>query len=389
MAAAPAPILTNMVGFVRALRAGGLRIGPHTTADLAAAVSIVGMHRKDDVYAAFRSLLVVRQSELPIFDEAFDRFFGAGILDGVFVKPTEGFELPESSEPVRIDAPVIADLDVGGEVHIEQVEEIVGGSYAERISTRDFADLTPAQAELVRQLLARMMWRPADSVSRRWRSASRGSRPDLRRTLRSLSKPEGDLIPLSFQQRRRRRRPLVVVADISGSMERYTELFMHFIHGAQGRLGRVEAFVFSTRLTRITREMKKRSPAVALADVSAAVEDWSGGTRIGEAFAAFNRGWSRRVTTGGPIGLVISDGWDTGDPALLDREFGRFARSMHRVIWLNPLAGRVGYRPETRGMRTVLPYVDDFLAAATLLDLREVVRLLESIPSHRRSRVKV
>ena len=194
-------------------------------------------------------------------------------------------------------------------------------------------------------------------------------------------------MPLAYADRRPRKRPLVVLADVSGSMERYTEMFLHFVHAAQGRLGRVEAFVFATRLTRISREIRRRDVAAALRHVGAVVEDWSGGTRIGESLQEFNREWSRRVTRGGAIGLVISDGWDTGDALVLEREMARFSRSMHRVIWLNPLAGRDGYAPETRGMRAVLPYIDDFLPAASLLDLRGVVRLLESVPSHRRGAV--
>jgi hypothetical protein len=167
-------------------------------------------------------------------------------------------------------------------------------------------------------------------------------------------------------------------------MELYAEMFLYFIHAAQGRLGRVEAFVFSTRLSRITREIRYRDPRLALRRVTGVVDDWSGGTRIGDALADFNRIWSRRVTRGGAIGLIISDGWDTGEPDLLDSEMARFARSVRRVVWLNPIAGRPGYAPEARGIRTVLPYVDDFLAAGTLLDLRQVVRLLESVPSRRR-----
>ncbi len=194
-------------------------------------------------------------------------------------------------------------------------------------------------------------------------------------------------MPLSMAVRKPRKRPLVVIADISGSMERYTELFLYFIHAAQGRLGRVESFVFATKLHRITREMRLRNPAHALQQVGSHVDDWSSGTRIGEAFAEFNQVWSRSVTRGGALGLIISDGWDTGDQRLLDEEMGRLARSLHRIIWLNPLAGRPGFAPETQGLRTVLPYVDDFLAAGNLADLRGVVRLLESIPSQRGARL--
>lgn len=382
------PFLHNLVAFVRYLRGRGLRLSPHLTTDLVTALGAVGMHDRDDVYHALGSLIVVRQADIPTFDDAFERFFGGGLLNREMERRGPSVDLPGRDEPVRIDRPVLLDDAIAGAVEVEQIEEVVGGSYLERIAARDFADLTPDQAEQVRQMLARMVWRPADARSRRWQSSSTGDRPDLRRTFRALRRPEGDLLPLAYRARRQRRRPLLIIADISGSMERYTEMFMYFIHAAQGRLGRVEAFVFGTRLTRISREMRRKSPAQALAGVAAAVQDWSGGTRIGESLERFNRDWSRRVTAGGPVALVISDGWDTGDPELLEREMARFSRSVHRVVWLNPLAGRVGYRPETRGMQAVLPHVDDFLPAASVVDLRHVVRLLESVPSQPRGLVR-
>lgn len=166
-------------------------------------------------------------------------------------------------------------------------------------------------------------------------------------------------------------------------MERYSEMLLYFAHAARGRLGRLEAFVFATRLTRITRELQRRSPAEAIHRVADAVHDWSGGTRIGETLATFNREWARRVTSGGPIAVIVSDGWDRGDPELLATEMARLSRSVHRVVWLNPLASRPGFAPETRGMRAALPYVDDFLAAGRLIDLASVVRLLESVPEKR------
>jgi uncharacterized protein with von Willebrand factor type A (vWA) domain len=195
-----------------------------------------------------------------------------------------------------------------------------------------------------------------------------------------MTGPTGDLMPLSMTAPRRRRRPLLVIADVSGSMERYTEMLLYFIHAARGRLGKVEAFVFSTSLHRITRELAHRDPTVALGRVGDAVHDWSSGTLIGAALADFNRNWSRRVVRGGPVALLISDGWDRGDPALLRHEMATFARSVHRVVWLNPLAGRAGFAPETQGMRAAMPYVDDFLPVGTLADLSAVVRLLESVP---------
>ena len=191
---------------------------------------------------------------------------------------------------------------------------------------------------------------------------------------------------IATTERRLRRRPLIFIADVSGSMERYSEMLLYFAHAARGRMGRMEAFVFSTRLTRITRELHRREPSAAIAQVADAVHDWSGGTKIGESLRTFNVEWSRRVTRGGPIALIISDGWDRGEPELLAREMARLARSVHRVVWLNPLAGHTGYSPETRGMQAALPYVDDFLPAARFSDLQTLVELLESVPARSRSR---
>lgn len=189
---------------------------------------------------------------------------------------------------------------------------------------------------------------------------------------------------LEFVERKRRRRPLIIIADVSGSMERYTEMLLYFAHAARGRLGRLEAFVFATHLTRITRQLERRDPSLAITEVAGTVSDWSSGTRIGEAIASFNRNWSRRVGRGGPVAVIISDGWDRGDPVLLATEMARLHRSVHRVIWLNPLAGRPAYAPLTRGMKAALPYVDDFLPVTNFSNLETVVAVLESISSHTR-----
>lgn len=378
---------TNLVHFVRYLRKLGLPVGPDAARDLAAVIEALGLDDRTDLYLGMRACVITRRTQVPLFDEAFDLFFGSGRgrpPDVAFGNPRELPDTPVARSQMPVLAPVGA---AEREEEVVDVGEVAGGSFAERLSHRDFGELSIRELEEVRRLIDRMAWRPADAPSRRWAGGRRGSRPDLRRTMRNVTGPQGDLLPLAMAQRRYRRRPLVVIADISGSMERYTELFLYFIHAAQGRLGRVESFVFATRLSRITRQMRLRNPAQALREVGTRVEDWSSGTRIGAALAEFNRDWSRRVTSGGAIGLIISDGWDTGDPATLEREMARLSRSLHRVIWLNPLAGRPGFAPETRGMRTVLPYVDDFLPAGNLADLRTVVRLLESVPSRRGAHV--
>ena len=199
-----------------------------------------------------------------------------------------------------------------------------------------------------------------------------------------LTGPQGDLMPLAYSERRRRERPLVVIADISGSMERYSEMLLHFIHGAQYRFNSVESFVFATRLTRITRQLRWRDPAEALAQVARIVPDWSGGTRIGEAIGAFNRNWCRRIS-GRPVVLIISDGWDTGDPAYLALEMRRLARSAHQVIWLNPLAGHDGFTPQARGMAAALPHITDLMAGGTARNLIDLIDLLQTSDARRRS----
>lgn len=371
----------NMVHFTRLLRAQGLRGTPETTVELVEAATVVGLGDRDDVYHAFRSVVISRPDEIPLFDQAFNLFFGSGRP----WTPLEPIELKIHPHPrMHIIAPTSVEADLGGDDEME-LDEQLGASAFTRLSRRDFADLSPEEYTEVQRLIARMVWEPADARSRRWKPSRSGSRPDLRRTLRQMTGPSGDLMPLAMSAPKHRRRPLLVLADVSGSMERYTEMLLYFIHAARGRLGRVEAFVFSTQLHRITRELAHRDPTVALGRIGGAVDDWSSGTLIGDALADFNRNWSRRVVRGGPVALLISDGWDRGDPALLRTEMSAFARTVHRVVWLNPLAGRAGFAPETRGMRAALPFVDDFLPVGTLANLAAVVRLLESVPKRSES----
>ena len=378
------PLAANLIHFARYLRARGLNVVPDTSAALLEAAGTIGLSERDDVKSAFRAITVARPEELATFDGAFELFFGTGSVGRT--RRLEDIELKvhDRDRPKPL-VPVLAEqAPAHAERERDDVEDSVGGSYAERLGRKDFGELTPEELAEVRRLIARMVWQPADAASRRWGPSTRGPRPDFRRTFRNMVGHEADLVPLSYAGRRPRKRPLLVVADVSGSMERYSEMLLYFVHAAQGRLGRVESFVFSTHLTRITREIRHRDPRVALRQVTGKVTDWSGGTRIGEALHAFNWQWSRRVARGGPIAVIISDGWDRGDPEMLRDEMARFSRSVHRVVWLNPLAGRPGFQPETRGMRAVLPYVDDFRAAANVTDLRQVIRLLESVPARRR-----
>jgi uncharacterized protein with von Willebrand factor type A (vWA) domain len=254
-----------------------------------------------------------------------------------------------------------------------------GYSAEELLRHKDFEEMTWAETEQVRHLLEQAPWRVAERRTRRLRP-SRTGRIDLRRSARHAIRSSGELMNLFRRKPRVRRRPLVLICDVSGSMERYSRLLMIFAH-AIARREDLEAFVFSTRLTRITRMLRYRDLDRALDSVSKRVHDFSGGTRIGDAVGDFNRNWARRVLGHGAVVIIISDGWDRGDPAHLSAELMHLRRSAHRLIWLNPLLGSEGYEPLTRGMAAALPYCDDFLAAHNLQALDDLGRLLAGLGS--------
>jgi uncharacterized protein with von Willebrand factor type A (vWA) domain len=244
--------------------------------------------------------------------------------------------------------------------------------------------MTWEETEQVRRLLEQAPWRVAERKTRRLRPA-RGGRIDLRRSARHAIRSSGELMQLFHRRPRLRRRPVVLICDVSGSMERYSRLLMIFAH-AIARREDLEAFVFSTRLTRITRLLRSRDLDRALESVSKGVHDFSGGTRIGDALGDFNRRWARRVLGHGAVVIIVSDGWDRGDPAKLTAELIHLRRSSHRLIWLNPLLGSQGYQPLTRGMAAALPHCDDFLAAHNLQALEDLGRLLAGLDNRTRAR---
>ncbi len=365
---------TGLVELTARLRQAGLPLGSTAAADFVEAIEAVGLESRTDTYYALRSLAITSPDQIPIFDSVFDDFF----------RRLPSYPLMQVIREMTRSWVVSLPKEAGeGAAESPDESTSTGASTVERLAHRDFSELSKEELEQLRRLMATLAWRPADVLSRRRRPDRHRGRPDLRRTLRNASGPTGDLMLLSYSKRRPRRRPLIFIADVSGSMERYTEMLLYFAHAARHRLGKMETFVFSTRLTRITRQLSRRSAGEALVQVTAAVDDWSGGTRIGDAIASFNRDWSRRLCRGGPVALIVSDGWDRGEPGLLAAEMARLHRTVNRVIWLNPLAGRTGYRPETQGIKAAMPYIDDLLAAGNLSDLATVVRLLESLPPRR------
>jgi uncharacterized protein with von Willebrand factor type A (vWA) domain len=385
-------LLPNLLLFGRVLSGVGLDGSPGRMIDLVTALGHVDIGRKRDVYHVMRALVVRRREDIPAFDDAFQTFWR---------KPSEGFttldlramgERRRFRRP-RFDPAPLRDPGAPGDTEARPAENEPPAlrarltySATEVLRHKDFALMTGEELDAVRRLLDRFAWRLADRRTRR-QTGGDGKRLDLRRSLRASLRHGGEVLRWSRLRPRTRPRPLVVLADISGSMERYTRLLLLFLHAlAEGLEQRVEAFVFGTRLTRVTRHLRGRDVDQALAEVSRAVADWSGGTRIGEALRAFNFDWSRRAARSGSVVLLISDGWDRGEPELLHREMARLQRSCHRLVWLNPLLGEREYEPLARGMRTALPFVDDFLPVHDLASLEDLARRLEGMDAHRPAR---
>lgn len=362
--------VAELTVFADRLRGRGLTVTPDHVADMATSITLIDAASRDQVYAALRSLSVTDHAHRRPFDEEFLRFF-----EGLGRRESEGEPQPRLSA-VTENNPIVETTPV--EMAAAAVSQ-TGASVTESLAARDFVDLNDDELAEAKRMVTQMFRQPPCFKTRRWHAEKAGPRPDPRRTLRGVIGFEGDLMSIRVKARKKRQRPLIVLADISGSMERYAEMFLVFAHAAGQRIDHVEVFTFSTKLTRITPDLKKRDPKTALARVSRTVKDWSGGTKIGEALQTWNKKWSRRLARGRPVALILSDGWDCGDPELLASEMDRLARSVHRVIWLNPLAARVEYRPATRGMKAVLPYIDRLVPAASVTDLAGVVRLLQSI----------
>jgi uncharacterized protein with von Willebrand factor type A (vWA) domain len=376
-------LVTNLLLFGRVLRAAGLQVHHGRLVDAIQALEWIGVGSRNDVRAVLRALLVHRHDDLPIFDEAFDLFFRA--------HGASELNLPLFSLGER--ARVVARRDAGAPQRVE-VEDVApatstAGAFAvgayspvEVSRSKDFGEFTAGELEAARRLLLRMPWEPGLRRTRRWQRAAQGP-IDLRRILRRNVMRGGALVDLPHRVRREAPRPVVILADVSGSMDRYSRVLLYFACGLARSARDVESFLFATRLTRVTRRVAAPGGHRAVTRLVRDLQDWGGGTRIGEALRTFNTSWARRVMRHGPVVLIVSDGWDRGDPALLGRELARVRRSCSRLIWLNPLLGSARYEPLTRGMQMALQHVDDFLPVHNLTSVEHLATHLRRLPSGR------
>jgi uncharacterized protein len=386
----------NLLVFGRLLRRAAIPVHTGRLLDLVDAFAHVNLAARDEVYHACRTLLVQRHDQITVFDTAFESFWrehrrgqaAAGLASRPAGTSASIVEIEDVLAPddLRDETPSASDSEAQKDVRHNAAEE--GGddpprglktwSHRSGLAGRDFATFTEDELIEARAALSRLFWSPGERRTRRWVRGP-GTRFDLRRAIAGSLRTGGDVVKLPRRMRRMRPRPLVLLCDVSGSMERYSRMLLHFAHAIARRHRSVETFLFATRLARVTRELRLRAPDAAVAAVSRSVTDWSGGTRIGSAIKEFHQRWGRRVLHGGSVVLLISDGWDRGDPEELRQEVARLQRSCHRLIWLNPLIGTAGYAPLTRGLQAALPFVDDFLPARTLNNLADLAIHLNAL----------
>ncbi|QND47286.1 VWA domain-containing protein [Rhizobium lusitanum] len=377
----------NIVFFARALRKAGLKIGPAAIADAIEAVEAIGIGSREEFHAALCSTFVKRHEDLAVFDEAFRLFWRSRDLVQKMIAMMSPIALdnrekekPKPGETRAGDA-LLGDRNdrrPQRETPDIEIDARFTTSGSEVLRRMDFAQMSAAEIAVAKKELARLKL-PLDSVrTRRFVSAHAPVRIDPRATMRSALRNGGSLILPRYRKAREMQPPLVVLADISGSMSQYTRIFLHFLHVLTERRRRVHTFLFGTRLTNVTRAMRHKDPDQALDECTAAVRDWSGGTRIGETLKEFNRLWARRVLGQGAIVLLITDGLERDGVELLETEMDRLHRSCRRLIWLNPLLRFEGFEPRARGVRTMLPHVDEFRPVHNLLSLADLVSALSA-----------
>ena len=377
--------------FGRVLRRAGLPIGPGQVLAGLRAVEAVGLASRDDFYWTRYSVFVNRRDQRDLFDQAFHIFWrNPDILERMMqlLLPDAGGaqQAAEDAEDIsrRLAEALNPNRD-GGDDGEEAEEEItfdatLTWSAGEVLGDKDFEKMSSQEIRDALDAIRRMRLPVMEVPPRRFRAHPSGARIDMRRSLRAALRSGSDYIPLLRRKRRTRHPPLVIICDISGSMERYSRMMLHFMHAITNDRDRVYTFLFGTRLTNVTRYLRYKDVDAALERVGEAVLDWSGGTRIGHCLHAFNQNWSRRVLTQGAVTVLISDGLDRDEGAGLALEMERLHKSCRRLIWLNPLLRYEDFQPKSVGIRAILPHVDEFRTIHNLDSMRDLTRVLGTEP---------
>ena len=382
-------IAANIMHFGRVLRAAGLPVGPAKVLDAFRAVEAVGLGNRQDFYWTLHAVFVNRRDQREIFDQAFHIFWrNPKLLERMtalvlpsFVDPTSAPETEEINR--RLAEALKGDQPNAGEDGSDEddepdvtVDAVMTWSAREILQDMDFEKMSSDELNQVKRAIARMRLPIMEVPTRRFHRDPSGARIDMRATLRSALRSGGATIPLQYRKRRRRHPPLVVLCDISGSMSRYSRMILHFLHAITNDRDRVHTFLFGTRLTNVTRYLRYKDVDDALDRVSEAVDDWSGGTRIGHCLRDFNIKWSRRTLSQGAVVLLITDGLDRDAADGLEDQIERIHKSCRRLIWLNPLLRYDRYEPKSLGARALLPHVDDFRSVHNLQSLQQLADVL-------------
>jgi len=375
----------NIVYFARALRAAGIPVGPGAVLDALEAVKVAEVGSRDDFYWTLHSVFVKRHEHSVLFDQAFRIFFRKRayieklIASMLPMTPAQATKAPPPGAQ-RVQDALFAGLNTESRDKPEvDVDARFTVSDREVLRKKDFAQMTAVEIAAAKDAIARLVL-PLDEVrTRRLAPSRRGRIIDIRRTLRASMKAGGALIDLKYLGPKTKEPPIVALLDISGSMSQYTRLFLHFLHGVTDARKRVTTFLFGTRLTNVTRALKERDPDEALAACSANVADWSGGTRIATSLHTFNKQWARRVLTQGAVVLLITDGLERDADDTLAFEIDRLHRSCRRLIWLNPLLRFEGFEARAKGVKTILPHVDELRPIHNLESMGELVRALSKM----------
>jgi uncharacterized protein with von Willebrand factor type A (vWA) domain len=363
-------VVRHVVTFGRVLREAGLEVGPGRIQDALLGLDAVDLTRQDDVYWTLRTTIVSRREELEAFDSAFHAWF-LGIGRRPPLRPVA--PPPQRDERRKGGVPGAGPEVDGGEL------ELGAWSHEEALREKDFGAMSREEFERTRRLISAIAAQRPRRRSRRLRRDSHGRALDVRGLVRASLATGGEPIERTFRSRVSTPRKLVLILDVSGSMESYSRALLLYLHAARGSGKGVETFVFGTRLTRLTPELASRDPETAFQRASKRVADWSGGTRIGESLKAYNDEWGRRALTRGAVVVILSDGCERGDPELIQREMARLARQAYAVVWVNPLKGHVDYEPLAGGMKAALPYVDRFLPGHNVASLDGLAALLGGI----------
>ena len=362
--------IEKLVIFCRTLREHGLSVTPAEVITAAAALQIIDTKDREEVFLSLRNILTTSVDDFPVFEGLFATYWSQRPAKLVERETSDNAQIRRTA-PTRVTGGLAFFLENWPpEVRSKaQPVNVPGASDTEARAEKNFTSFSHEELEEISRIARRIARRLAKSPSRRWRPVMRGRRVNLRRSLRLSVKTGGELIDLSYQERRPKRTKLFVICDVSGSMDLYSRLLLQFIYGLQNNFAKVESFVFATSLSRITGELKGKTYQRALDRLSANVRGWSGGTRIGASLASFNLQWLRRIDRRTVV-IILSDGWDTGEPEQLARALSDLHQRAGRVIWLNPLLGHASYQPLTRGMQAAMPFINVFAPVHDLNSFR-------------------